>query len=229
MVAADIRLRGVSKRYALGETTIEALRPLDLDIEQGEFIAITGPSGSGKSTLANVVGGLDTPDTGTVTVGGVDLNGASDVELSRYRSTMMGFVFQSFNLQSDSSVLENVVLPLIIAKVPREDRVPMALESLRAVGLEDRAEQPVNQLSGGQRQRVAIARAIANRPGVVIADEPTGNLDRSSGRMVMEHLRRLNEEAPLTLLLVTHDPDQAAMAPRRLRIEDGLVTDSGAA
>lgn len=133
MVAAGIRLRGVSKRYALGETTIEALRPLDLDIEQSEFIAITGPSGSGKSTLANVVGGLDMPDTGTVTVGGIELNGASDVELSHYRSKMMGFVFQSFKLQSDSSVLENFVLPLIIAKVSREDRFPLAIESVRAV------------------------------------------------------------------------------------------------
>jgi putative ABC transport system ATP-binding protein len=225
LLAADISLSGVSRIYELGDEKIHALRNLTLDIRQGEFVAIKGPSGSGKSTLANVIGGLDTPNEGKIVVGGLDFSKANDKELSRYRSKTIGFVFQSFNLQSHSTVLENVLLPLVIAGVDRTTRLARAKECLELMGLSDRAEQATNKLSGGQRQRVSIARALANWPQIIIADEPTGNLDQTNGQIVIDHLTKLNRELNITLILITHDADVANKAPRILEIVDGTVTD----
>ncbi len=222
---ANISLRGVSRFFELGDEKIHAIRNLTLDIRQGEFVAIKGPSGSGKSTLANVIGGLDTPNDGQIVVGGLDFSKASDKELSYYRSKTIGFVFQSFNLQSHTTVLENVLLPLVIAGVDRDARLKRATECLELMGLGDRADQPTNKLSGGQRQRVSIARALANWPQIIIADEPTGNLDQANGQIVIDYLTRLNRELNITLILITHDADVANKAPRILEIVDGTVTD----
>lgn len=222
---ADISLRGVSRVYELGDEKIHALRNLTLDIRQGEFVAIKGPSGSGKSTLANVIGGLDTPNQGQIVVGGLDFSRANDQELSHYRSQTIGFVFQSFNLQSHSTVLENVLLPLVIAGTDKVARLQRAKECLDLMGLGDRAEQPTNKLSGGQRQRVSIARALANRPRIMIADEPTGNLDQANGQIVIDYLTTLNRDLNMTLILITHDADVANKASRILEIVDGTVTD----
>jgi putative ABC transport system ATP-binding protein len=222
---ADISLRGVSRFFELGDEKIHAIRNLTLDIRQGEFVAIKGPSGSGKSTLANVIGGLDTPNEGNIVVGGLDFNKANDKELSHYRSHTIGFVFQSFNLQAHTTVLENVLLPLVIAGVDRDTRLKRARECVELMGLGDRADQPTNKLSGGQRQRVSIARALANWPQIIIADEPTGNLDQANGQIVIDYLTRLNRELNITLILITHDADVANKAPRVLEIVDGTVTD----
>jgi len=222
---ADIELRGVSRHYVLGEERIAAVSNLDLSVRSGEFVAVVGPSGSGKSTLANLIGGLDTPSEGTISVGGLDFSKATDKELSDYRSSTVGFVFQSFNLQPQHTVLDNVLLPLVIAGLDRSTRVQRARECLELVGLADRADQPANQLSGGQRQRVSIARALANWPRVVIADEPTGNLDQHNGRIVLDYLREINRELGVTLILITHDSGVAAVAPRVLQAVDGVVTE----
>ena len=222
---ADISLRGVSRFFELGDEKIHAIRNLTLDIRQGEFVAIKGPSGSGKSTLANVIGGLDTPNEGNIVVGGLDFNKANDKELSHYRSHTIGFVFQSFNLQAHTTVMENVLLPLVIAGVDRDTRLKRARECVELMGLGDRADQPTNKLSGGQRQRVSIARALANWPQIIIADEPTGNLDQANGQIVIDYLTRLNRELNITLILITHDADVANKAPRVLEIVDGTVTD----
>jgi putative ABC transport system ATP-binding protein len=222
---ADISLTGVSRVFELGDEKIHALRNLSLDIRQGEFVAIKGPSGSGKSTLANVIGGLDTPNEGSIVVGGLDFSRANDQELSHYRSHTIGFVFQSFNLQSHSTVLENVLLPLVIAGMDKVSRLERAKECLELMGLSDRADQPTNKLSGGQRQRVSIARALANKPPIMIADEPTGNLDQANGQIVIDYLTKLNRELNMTLILITHDADVANKAPRILEIVDGTVTD----
>ena len=188
-------------------------------------MAIKGPSGSGKSTLANVIGGLDTPNEGSIVVGGLDFSQANDRELSHYRSHTIGFVFQSFNLQAHTTVLENVLLPLVIAGMDKASRLERAKECLELIGLSDRADQPTNKLSGGQRQRVSIARALVNRPPIMIADEPTGNLDQANGQVVIDYLTRLNRELHMTLILITHDADVAKKAPRILEIVDGTVTD----
>ena len=222
---ADISLVGVSRIYELGDEKIHALRDLSLEIRQGEFVAIKGPSGSGKSTLANVIGGLDTPNEGKIVVGGLDFSKAKDKELSHYRSKTIGFVLQSFNLQSHSTVLENVLLPLVIAGIDKTTRMARAKECLELMGLLDRADQPTNKLSGGQRQRVSIARALANWPQIIIADEPTGNLDQTNGQIVIDLLTKLNRELNITLILITHDADVAKKAPRILEIVDGHVTD----
>jgi putative ABC transport system ATP-binding protein len=223
--AADISLRGVSRFFELGGEKIHAIRDLTLDIRQGEFVAIKGPSGSGKSTLANVIGGLDTPNEGRVVVGGLDFSKANDKELSHYRSQTIGFVFQSFNLQAHTTVLENVLLPLVIAGVDRATRLARATECVELMGLGDRADQPTNKLSGGQRQRVSIARALANWPQIIIADEPTGNLDQANGQIVIDYLTKLNRELNITLILITHDAGVANKAPRILEIVDGTLTD----
>ena len=222
---ADIVLRNVSRRYQLGDETIHAVSDLSLEIRQGEFVAITGPSGSGKSTLANLIGGLDSPDEGTIAVGGLEFATAGDKQLSAYRSQSVGFVFQAFNLQAHLSVIENTMLPLIIAGVDVDTRKERARFCLELVGLLERADQITNQLSGGQRQRVAIARALANQPQILIADEPTGNLDQENGRMVLEYLTKLNRELGVTLILITHDPQVASAAPRVLKVVDGAVTE----
>lgn len=216
----------VTKVYRLGDEVVNALDGVTLTIERGEYVAIAGPSGSGKSTLANVIGGLDHPDSGTVTVDGIDLSRARDKQLSAYRNSHIGFVFQSFNLQNHETSLENVISPLVLGGVgSRKQRKQRGLAALAKVGLSDRANHKPTQLSGGQRQRVAIARALVNDPAIVIADEPTGNLDSARGVDVMDELARLNREEGITLIVITHDADVAEQADRVLTIRDGRVTE----
>lgn len=221
-----IKLSQVTRTYTLGSEEFNALNKVDLQIPNGDFVAITGPSGSGKSTLANIIGGLDKPTSGKVLVNGQDLSNLKDAELSSFRNKTIGFVFQSFNLKGDSTALENVMLPLIFAGISPKERRVRALECLERVGLADRAGHLPNQLSGGQRQRVAVARAIANKPTVILADEPTGNLDSSRGEEVIEMLTQLNRDG-ITLLVITHDKDVAKHAHRRIEVRDGLVHEKG--
>lgn len=222
---SGIELSRVTRTYHLGGEEFNALNHVDLSIENGAFVAITGPSGSGKSTLANIIGGLDRPTSGTVTVDGQDLSKMKDGALSSFRNKAIGFVFQSFNLKNDSTALENVMLPLIFAGMSRKQRKTRAAECLDRVGMGDRLRHLPNQLSGGQRQRVAIARALANQPGLIIADEPTGNLDSVRGGEVIEMLTDLNRGG-ITLLVITHDSDVARHAHRMIEVRDGLVHES---
>lgn len=223
---ALIECSGLTKAYSLGGETVHALDGVNLTIEQGDFLAICGPSGSGKSTLANMIGGLDQPDSGSVVVDGKDLAKAKDKELAAYRNSRIGFVFQSFNLQVHETALENVMSPLVIGGVgSKKERKEKALAALEKLGLADRAGHKPTQLSGGQRQRVAIARALVNSPAVVIADEPTGNLDSQRGAGVMDELARLNREEGITLVVITHDPNIAKRAKRVLNIVDGRVNE----
>jgi putative ABC transport system ATP-binding protein len=217
-----IQLSRVTRTYTLGSEKFNALHNVDLRISNGDFVAITGPSGSGKSTLANIIGGLDKPTSGSVIVNGQDLSHLKDAELSGFRNKTVGFVFQSFNLKGDSTALENVILPLIFAGMAPKERKARARECLERVGMGDRMGHLPNQLSGGQRQRVAVARALANRPTVILADEPTGNLDSARGAEVIEMLIDLNRDG-ITLLVITHDHDVAKHAKRMIEVRDGLV------
>ncbi len=222
---ALIQCTNLKKVYTVGGEEVRALDGVSLSVEAGDFIAICGPSGSGKSTLANVIGGLDQPDSGSVVVEGMDLAEAKDKQLSEYRNKHIGFVFQSFNLQAHESALENVISPLVLGGVgKRKERVEKGMAALARVGLTDRAKHKPTELSGGQRQRVAIARALVNEPSLIIADEPTGNLDSSRGADVMKELERLNGEG-ITLLVITHDPTVAARAKRVIEIKDGKITE----
>jgi len=221
-----IELHDVWRLYRMGGETINALAGIDLKVSEGEFVTIVGPSGSGKSTLLNIIGGLDTPTIGRIEVDGQDLSKASDRELSLYRNKKVGFIFQTFNLQPTHTALENVSLPLVFAKVPLWRRKRIAREVMKTVGLSDRLRHKPNQLSGGERQRVAIARALVNDPKILLADEPTGNLDSKTGEQIMELLTRLNKERGITLLLVTHDLKTADYADRMLRMRDGQVAEA---
>jgi putative ABC transport system ATP-binding protein len=221
---AGIELANVTRTYKMGDEVIRALDNVSVTIGPAEFVAITGPSGSGKSTLANIIGGLDTPDSGIVTVGGTRLSEAPDRQLSEYRNRTIGFVFQSFNLQPTATALENVALPLVLSRMPARERRARATECLEAVGLGDRLRHKPSQLSGGQRQRVAIARALATKPSIIIADEPTGNLDSERGAAIVELLTKLNDDG-ITLIVITHDAATAAMARRILHIKDGRLTE----
>lgn len=218
-----IELENITKTYRMGEETIHALSGIDLTVAEGEFVALVGPSGSGKSTLLHIIGGLDSPTSGKVIIAGQDLSKASDKELSRYRNRSVGFVFQTFNLHPTYDALENVALPLIFSRMPRPERLKLAREALETVGLAERAFHRPNQLSGGERQRVSIARALVVQPKLILADEPTGNLDSKTGDRVIELLARLNKEKGLTLLLITHDLDIASNAPRTLFLRDGAI------
>lgn len=220
---ALIDLENVTKAYRMGDEKIFALNRADLKIRQGEFVAVVGPSGSGKTTLANIIGGLDNPDAGDITVSGQNLAHESDRQLSHYRNKKIGFVFQTFNLQPDYSALENVMLPLLFAKVPYRVRKRKAESCLEAVGLKDRSRHKPNQLSGGQRQRVSIARALANDPEIIIADEPTGNLDSKKSQEIIALLKKLNKENGITLIIITHDQSVAREADRIVSITDGKV------
>lgn len=219
-----IELKGVTKTYEMGGEKIYALNNVDLKIEKGEFVAIMGPSGSGKSTLANTVGGLDTPDAGQVLVDNENITKAKDNILSHYRNKKIGFIFQTFNLQPTYSALENVMVPLVFAKMSPGQRKARAIECLKAVGLSDRMKHKPSELSGGQRQRVSIARALANNPEVIIADEPTGNLDSKNGEQIVELLKALNKQSGITLIVITHDPNVAKQADRILTIKDGRIS-----
>lgn len=223
---ALIECSGLTKTYTLGDEVVHALDGVSLSIEHGDFVAICGPSGSGKSTLANMIGGLDQPDNGSVVVNGNDLAKAKDKELAAYRNANIGFVFQSFNLQTHETALENVMSPLVIGGVgSKRERRAKAMAALDKMGLGDRANHKPSQLSGGQRQRVAIARALVNEPNVVIADEPTGNLDSQRGSAVMDELARLNRDDGITLLIITHDLNIARRAKRVLNIVDGKLSE----
>ncbi len=204
---------------------MRALDGVNLDIERGEFLAIIGPSGSGKSTLLNQIGILDTPTSGTILLDGVDITKASEKERSKLRNRKLGFIFQYHHLLPDFNAIENVMMPLLINGVKRSKARKMASRMLEEVGLEDRADHRPNQLSGGQNQRVAIARALANSPGIVIGDEPTGNLDSKSSDNIYELLRRLNHEHNQTFILVTHDAEMAAKTDRIIKLVDGKIVE----
>ncbi|MFY9527924.1 MAG: ABC transporter ATP-binding protein [Candidatus Acidiferrales bacterium] len=218
-----IHLDNVYKTYDLGEMQVPALRGVSLEICAGEFVAIMGASGSGKSTLMNILGCLDRPTKGRYVLDGVDVSSLSKRELARIRNRKIGFVFQQFNLLSRTTALENVELPTVYAGIPPAEREARAKEALERVGLTDRANHHPAQLSGGQQQRVAIARALVNGPAILLADEPTGNLDSRTSVEIMEILQRLNEEQDLTVVLVTHEADIAQYAKRALEFRDGKL------
>jgi putative ABC transport system ATP-binding protein len=220
---AVIHLEGVHKTYDLGEMKVHALRGVSLDIETGDFVAVMGASGSGKSTLMNILGCLDRPTKGHYFLDGIDVSQRSKVELARIRNRKLGFVFQQFNLLARTSALENVELPTVYADIPPEERTKRAKFSLERVGLGDRAAHYPSQLSGGQQQRVAIARALVNRPSILLADEPTGNLDSRTSVEIMDILQRLNDEEGLTVVLVTHESDIARYSKRALEFRDGKL------
>jgi putative ABC transport system ATP-binding protein len=219
---ALIELRGIEKVYDMGAEQIRALNGVDLDVERGEYVAIMGASGSGKSTLMNLIGCLDTPSAGTYTLNGVPVQGMGDAELAAIRNREIGFVFQTFNLLARTSALQNVELPLVYSGLARKERRRRALEALERVGLADRVQHQPNELSGGQRQRVAIARALVNQPSILLADEPTGNLDSRTSEDIMRLFDTLHR-AGNTVLLVTHEGDIAAHAWRRVTLRDGRV------
>jgi putative ABC transport system ATP-binding protein len=221
-VARVIELSGIARHYVMGSETIRALDGVDLTVDAGEYLAIMGSSGSGKSTLMNLIGCLDTPTSGRYLLNGLPVEKQTDDELAATRNREIGFVFQTFNLLPRVDALRNVELPLVYAGVPGRERRERAAEALRTVGLGDRMRHAPNELSGGQRQRVAIARAIVNRPRILLADEPTGNLDSTTSEEIMAVLETLQGDGR-TLLLVTHEPDIAARARRVVTLHDGTV------
>ncbi len=217
-----IRLDSISRRYEMGGETVHALRGVSISIERGEYVAIMGPSGSGKSTLMNIIGCLDTPSSGSYELNGNTVADMDDNDLADIRNREIGFVFQTFNLLSRSTALRNVELPLIYAGVDIDERREIALAALADVGLADRVEHRPNEMSGGQRQRVAVARALVNKPSLLLADEPTGNLDSKTGEEILALFKALHAKGN-TLIVVTHEEEVARHARRIIRIRDGLV------
>ena len=218
-----IEMRGIGKVYSSGRLEVQALVDVDLDVADGDFLAIVGPSGSGKSTLMNLLGCLDRPTSGTYRLAGTDVATLPDDELARVRNRTIGFVFQSFNLLPRTTALENVAMPLLYGGVARGERNRRAHEALARLGLEDRVTHEPSELSGGQQQRVAIARALVTEPAIILADEPTGNLDSASGADVLRLLHELND-AGTTIVLITHDSDVAVAAKRSVHVRDGRVS-----
>jgi len=220
-----ISIKNLRKIYQLGDNTVHALRGVSLDVEKGEFVSIIGPSGSGKSTMMHILGCLDRPTEGSYQLNGKDVSDLSRDELALIRNKEIGFVFQGFNLLPRTTAMENVEVPLLYSRpvVPPEVRREKALKALAAMGLSDRADHHPSQLSGGQQQRVAIARALVNEPSLILADEPTGNLDTKTSIEVMRLLQELRERSGITIILITHEPDIAAYGTRVISVRDGLV------
>ena len=218
-----IELKNVKKIYKMGNVEVPALNGVSMIVNRGEFIAIMGPSGSGKSTLMNMVGCLDVPTIGNIFLDGNDISKMTESDLAQVRGRKIGFVFQKFNLLSTLTALENITIPMMFQNIEVEKRNKRAMELLRLVGLEKRANHKPSELSGGQQQRVAIARSLANDPEVILADEPTGNLDTKTGKEVMATLMRLHDEGK-TIIMVTHDPNVAKFAERQVLIIDGMIT-----
>jgi putative ABC transport system ATP-binding protein len=218
-----IELKDIVKIYKIGETTVNALRGVSYSVPSGEFLAIMGPSGSGKSSLMNILGCLDRPTSGEYYLEGEPVSSFDNNRLARIRNKRIGFVFQSFNLLARTSALENVELPLIYSDDENGDITERALRALELVGLRNRAHHKTNQLSGGEQQRVAIARALLNNPSLILADEPTGNLDSKTSTEIMGIFKKLNEEKNITMVMVTHEPDIAAWANKRIYLRDGVI------
>jgi len=224
--APAVQVKNVHKNYLLKGETIQALRGVDIDIERGEYLSVMGPSGSGKTTLFNIIGGIDHPTEGTVVIDNVDLSGMSSKELAWLRCRKIGYIFQTFNLIPVLSALDNVALPMIFTGMPPEERTKKATELLNLVGLGDRLDHRPTQLSGGQQQRTAIARALANDPTIILADEPTGNLDLATGFSIVQLLYRLKVEKGTTVICATHDLKMIDVSDRVLFLRDGLIESS---
>jgi putative ABC transport system ATP-binding protein len=221
-----IRTQGLTKELPLGKTVVHALRGVDMEIYQGEIVGIVGPSGSGKSTLLGLIGGLDKPTKGSIEIDGVEISRLNEDRLTEIRNEKIGFIFQFFNLIPTLTALENVALPIQFARKAKFSPDKRAKELLQLLGLGDRQHHRPSELSGGQQQRVAIARALANNPPLLLADEPTGNLDRESGALVLEALEDIRRETDTTVIIVTHDPDLASHADRVLTLIDGRIVDT---
>lgn len=224
-----ISMRNIIKRYYIGKPNeLQILNGISLDVHEGEFVSIVGQSGSGKSTLMNIIGALDRPTEGTYLLNGVDISTLDDAELSRIRNREIGFVFQTFNLISRTDAIKNVEMPMMYAGVSRKQRLERTMELLEIVGMSERAYHQPNELSGGQKQRVAIARAMANKPSLLLADEPTGALDTKTGRMIMDLFHKLHQEEGTTIVLITHSPELAEETQRMITISDGsIIADTG--
>ena len=222
MATALLDLKGIAKKYSIGTENVNALRKIDLSINKGEYVALMGPSGSGKSTLMNIIGCLDTPSEGTYFLNGNEVSTMSDNELAVIRNKEIGYIFQTFNLVPRSNALDNVALPLVYAGVKKEDRNERATRALSDVGLKDRMLHKPNELSGGQRQRVAVARALVNNPSIILADEPTGNLDSKTSEEIMALFEEIHKNGN-TIIVVTHEEDIARHAHRIVRLKDGMI------
>jgi putative ABC transport system ATP-binding protein len=218
-----IQLENLTKIYHVGETEVRALQGVTYAVNEGEFVAILGPSGSGKSTMMNIIGCLDKPTSGRYLFEGEEVSKLDKNQLARIRNRKIGFVFQSFNLLARTTALENAELPLVYSNVPGREQAKRALAALELVGLKDRAHHKTNQLSGGEQQRVAIARALLNNPSLILADEPTGNLDTKTSEEIMVIFRKLNDEKKITIVMVTHEADIGAQAKKRIFMRDGVI------
>jgi putative ABC transport system ATP-binding protein len=224
-----VEIRNLVKAYRRGDQVVEVLRDITLDIAAGDFVALMGPSGSGKSTLLNLIAGIDKPDSGVLRVGGVDIVSLGEAELADWRSANVGFIFQFYNLMPVLSAFENVELPLLLTRLSRAERREHVNTALGMVGLADRMAHYPSELSGGQQQRVAIARAVITDPAILVADEPTGDLDRTSADDILRLMERLNSEMGKTIIMVTHDPHSAQRAHRVQQLEKGVLVDNGEA
>jgi putative ABC transport system ATP-binding protein len=218
-----IKMEDLTKTYQVGETQVRALQGISYEIHKGDLLAIMGPSGSGKSTLMNIIGCLDKPTSGRYFLEGKEVSTYNKNQLAGIRNNKIGFVFQTFNLLARTTALENTELPLLYSNIPTREAKKLAMKALSQVGLEGRELHKSNQMSGGERQRVAIARALVNSPSLILADEPTGNLDTKTGNEIMDVFKRLNQKNGITVILVTHDPEVSAIAEKKMHIRDGLI------